>query len=519
MKSTLQSLQESISNAVDMIDHCQLVSDDLLLQQSTKYSTNSFDFTNANSLLDKCEQVTNSYKKTKPVIRVIHHLACSGGTQISKIISAMPNVYLLDDIHPFIKFRKHHSNSDVYGSALNAKVPSIMELGEELFVSSIRKVYELVKTIGSELVIKDNSFFDYLYNDSIHHKSIFNLLKEEFNIVSIVLYRDSIDSYASLANENFYGGIQFNFEEYCKRVKFFLQDYDSSQIFRYEDLNGAENKTTRLIMQSLDIEYNELYEFITTELSFHQFDKWQASDNDGYNTNLKTAPNLNEITKSETFFSLQKFTKPKKRELILIASMPRSGSTWVFNCVREIYKSQKLKFYSCWIEDYEPSNSSPIHIVKVHNPEHRLSSQADIIISTRRDIRNVCVSLIRMEWIANTDLDILNQCSFLVNSLQPFWNSKSKLEIEYEDILSKNEAVVKDVYNTLGIKTETKKIEKIAKYLETLSAPVLKYDRETQLHPNHRAVIKTHHQDIIPTNLARIINEKYLDWLEKYNYL
>jgi hypothetical protein len=101
MKTTFQSLQESISNAVDMIDQSQLVSDDLLLQQSTKYSTNSLDFTNANSLLDKCEQVTNSYKKPKPVIRVIHHLACSGGTLISKCISAMPNVYLLSEAHPF----------------------------------------------------------------------------------------------------------------------------------------------------------------------------------------------------------------------------------------------------------------------------------------------------------------------------------------------------------------------------------------------------------------------------------
>jgi hypothetical protein len=512
MPSNFELFKKQIDDAVGLIDTAIFIECDDINMLSTL--ENMLD---TQSLLTRCESICDKYDQQKPTIRIIHHLACSGGAQISKIITAMPNVYLLDDIHPFIKFGKHNSNSDVYGSALNAKVPSIMELGEELFVSSIRKVYEHVKKIGSELVIKDNSFFDYLYNDSIHHKSIFNLLKKEFNIVSIVLYRDSIDSYASLANENFYGGIQLNFEEYCKRVKFFLQDYDSSKIFRYEDLNGAENKTTRLIMQSLDIEYNDLYEFITTELSFHQFDKWQESDNDGYNTNLKTAPNLNEISKSETFFSLQKFTKPKKRKLILIASMPRSGSTWVFNCVREIYKSQKLKFYSCWIEDYEPSNSSPIHIVKVHNAEHRLSSQADIIISTKRDVRNVCVSLIRMGWLSNETVSIFKELDFLINSLYPFWKAKSSLEIEYENISKNSKKVIKDIFKVLRVKYNSDIGQQIVDHIENLKLPT-KYDKDTQLHPGHRSSSHTDYSQEFSDYLCREIDAKYAFWFSENNY-
>ena len=42
----------------------------------------------------------------KPLLRTIHHLACTGGTVISKCLAAMPDVALISEVNPFRAPRK-----------------------------------------------------------------------------------------------------------------------------------------------------------------------------------------------------------------------------------------------------------------------------------------------------------------------------------------------------------------------------------------------------------------------------
>ncbi len=313
--------------------------------------------------------------------------------------------------------------------------------------------------------------------------------------------------------------IQLSFDEFCKRTKTFLTDYKNAKLIRYEELNGDPEGTVKEISQYLNLNFNDAFELMARGIKTPQLDNWKGTEIDCYNTKLKPVPSLKEVGGSQSYFDIQKLIKLKEKKLILVASMPRSGSTWLFNCIREIYKIEEVDFYSCWVEDYEPDNPSLIHIVKVHNPEHRLSSQADIIISTRRDIRDVSCSLIRMGWLTDTEESILKQCSFIVDSLHPFWNKKAKLEIEYEDLLNNSEEVIKDVCNIIGVRPKIKDIEEISRYLKKLPSATQEFNKETQLHPQHRSEVVTSYKKMISDDIVKIINEQQSDWLSKYNYL
>jgi hypothetical protein len=268
MKTTLQSLQESISNAVDMIDQSQLVSDDLLLQQSTKYSTNSLDFTNANSLLDKCEQVNTGYKKTKPDIRVVHHLACSGGTLISKCISAMPNVYLLSEAHPFSDLHLGLGNpkflpSDISALSRHADIPHQQELARKIFLESIKIADNHLTNMGSYLVIRDHTHSDYSTGDKEPACSaIVNVLQSHYNVSSLLTIRDPIDSYAALVKNKWLHFSPPSFDEYCRRYNVMLNHFEDDNIVRFEDFVADPRGKMQKICEFLLIPYSELFEDI-----------------------------------------------------------------------------------------------------------------------------------------------------------------------------------------------------------------------------------------------------------------
>jgi hypothetical protein len=268
MKTTLQSLQESISNAVDMIDQSQLVSDDLLLQQSTKYSTNSLDFTNANSLLDKCEQVNKGYKKTKPDIRVVHHLACSGGTLISKCISAMPNVYLLSEAHPFSELHLGAGNpkflpSDISSLSRHAEIPNQQELARKIFLESIKIADNHLTNMGSYLVIRDHTHSDYSTgNKESSYSAIVNVLQSNYNVISLLTIRDPIDSYAALVKNKWLHFSPPTFDEYCRRFNVMLNHFEDVNIVRFEDFVADPKKKMQKICEFLSIPYSELFEDI-----------------------------------------------------------------------------------------------------------------------------------------------------------------------------------------------------------------------------------------------------------------
>lgn len=200
-------------------------------------------------------------ERLKPKLRVIRHMACSGGSLISKCIDAMPNVYLMSEVHPLA--RKHlggggqkFTPSDVITCAYYAGIPNIEKLAEEIFASSIKVVIKALDSYGSHLVLREHSHTDFcIGSQALNSNSVTRLLSEEYNVLSLITLRNPIDSYISLKKNRW---VQFepeNFDEYCKRILQFLDTYQKSKIIYYENFVKSPKKTMKTICKVIQIPY------------------------------------------------------------------------------------------------------------------------------------------------------------------------------------------------------------------------------------------------------------------------
>lgn len=115
------------------------------------------------SLLERCQNVVSGKKNEKPVLRVIHHLACSGGTIFSKYIVAMPNVFLLSEALPNTPLVNAgspiYSPTDIPSLDKFAKISGVDELNKKFFVKSITMAEKHVVRQGGKMVVRYHSHY------------------------------------------------------------------------------------------------------------------------------------------------------------------------------------------------------------------------------------------------------------------------------------------------------------------------------------------------------------------------
>lgn len=218
----------------------------------------------AQSLLDRCEQIVAN-TNVKPQLRIIHHLACSGGTLVSKCLAALPNIYLLSELHPTTTLHQGGGKpkflpADVTTQARYANVPHIDELAWQLFKSNIIQTYRHVERYSGTLIIRDHTHSDFCVGEEYSdHSTVVRALSDEFEVLRAVTLRDPIDSYISLVKNNWVHFSPGTFDEYCKRVWVFVSEYDDSQIFRYEDFVEHPKDVMVAIASLLNVTYDDSF--------------------------------------------------------------------------------------------------------------------------------------------------------------------------------------------------------------------------------------------------------------------
>ncbi|HCG5284340.1 TPA: hypothetical protein NJZ47_002254 [Vibrio parahaemolyticus] len=255
------------------------------------------------SLLNRCEEVCNSYQKNKPTLRIVHHLACSGGTLISKCISSMPNVYLLSEVHPFTDLGIDRDNpryapSDISSLAKYAKIPKQRELAGKIFRRSIDEAYQHVENIGGILVLRDHTHADFNTEEAIPSiSSTIDLLRRDYNVKSILTIRNPIDSYSSLVRNGWVHFKPQTFDEYCKRFFILLGQFKQNQVFKYEDFVDCPQQQMKLMSQALELPFDEQFEDI--------FGVFKITGDSGMSSDKisprKSLSGLNDILDNEVF--------------------------------------------------------------------------------------------------------------------------------------------------------------------------------------------------------------------------
>lgn len=199
----------------------------------------------------------------KPVVRIIHHLSCTGGTLFSKCLAAQPSVVLLNEVDPFSKILLDKGDKPKFDprdliSLMNQEGKTFDDdFIATIFCRNIEDIVENISTTKQILILREHTHGAYLLGSEVRDPPLLDdILKKSFVVKSILTVRNPIDSYLSLQE---FGWLHFEpptFDEYCFRYLCFLDDYKEVNTFKYEDFVEDSMTNMNKICTELDIKYD-----------------------------------------------------------------------------------------------------------------------------------------------------------------------------------------------------------------------------------------------------------------------
>jgi hypothetical protein len=173
------------------------------------------------------------------------------------------------------------------------------------------------------------------------------------------------------------------------------------------------------------------------------------------------------------------------------------------------------KVYSCFVTDYDPDNSAPVHVVKCHN-RSRILLDSHYFFTTKRDPRDIAASAIRRNLIE--EKDAIKYLKRVIFKEYERWKPYSNLEIQYEDLIGNKDIYVRRIAKILKVKV---KPGTIRKRIESLPIPKGKNrDPVTLLHSNHitDGKLGSYKRTLSPTTQTKICAVFY-NWMKRHGYL
>jgi hypothetical protein len=224
----------------------------------------------------------------------------------------MLDTIILSEVHPYRLIERFDPFDPVQTLLLHNKFNNLRLIKTE-FLNRIEKVLKLTDKEGYKIVLRDHTHSDYLIaNDSkqtINKMSLINVLKSNYDTLSILTIRNPVDTYLSLT-KNKWNTSNLSFENYCERFLQMCKTYEkiNCKIIRYEDFCNNPNETMKLICKILKLDFNKDF--------LNSFYLVKTTGNSGRGRNYKKIKNLkkkhiskkfiNEITNSKSFAIINK---------------------------------------------------------------------------------------------------------------------------------------------------------------------------------------------------------------------
>ena len=206
-------------------------------------------------------------------IRIIHNLPRTGGTIISKSVSAKKNIILLSEIHPEgIEIRKRMGVQPDWGDPLyqfqSWYNPFKVEEYDKIkssnidFLSKIKLINNKVKNENKKLIIRDWSFIDFLgkpYVEPKEKNSLYEILSNDFEIKNIYLLRDPIEMFISCNTKLSFFTKNYTFDLFLKGYNAYLDNIKGNKFIKFEKFIHNTSENLKKISEILDFEYDEDY--------------------------------------------------------------------------------------------------------------------------------------------------------------------------------------------------------------------------------------------------------------------
>ncbi|MDR7125932.1 sulfotransferase [Pseudotabrizicola sp. 4114] len=214
------------------------------------------------SLLERCRQMTeDTARRGPPPVRLVHHLACTGGTLISRCLAALPNVRLLSEVDPLSQINEKvmFVPTDIVRLSRKASRPVSSEVETQIFRAGLEVVRQDCRNLGLDLVLRDHSHgaFDFgSYRPD--RPTLREMLQDHMPLRSLVTVRHPLDSFLSLVkmgwDKHF---VPATLDEYARRYHLFLDRHDAFDMLRYEDFLEDPRAHLRQACATLDLTYSD----------------------------------------------------------------------------------------------------------------------------------------------------------------------------------------------------------------------------------------------------------------------
>ena len=213
----------------------------------------------------------------------IHHVAGSGGSIVSKAISAATNSILVSEINPFAPIRNENikpffdPTSILWHLTYNSKEISYRNK-LKYFLFQMEVAIDHAKNLSMNLIFRDHthSTFNFLEKDFFFNKKkvdslfiesvryFYELRNSQINFpraIPILSIRHPLDNFLSARKNNwlqYYCGLNNDIDNYCKsllKLQTYMQVKENAEIIRYEDLCIDMDKTLSNIFNKIEVDF------------------------------------------------------------------------------------------------------------------------------------------------------------------------------------------------------------------------------------------------------------------------
>ena len=261
----LSSILDLYQNKKELDELSQLIEEAISLEDRKAASKNEniekSSLINAKERNQIIKELSQIYEK--PVIRSIHHFACTGGTLISKCLASMPNIALISEVNPMNRHDSQFTPTNPLLLLERSLRTFTTEEKLDIFKEQVAKAMLLCQKEDHDLILRDHSHTDFCVGNEVSDTyAIKDFLSEDYQLIYVLTVRHPLDSYLSLVSNGWEHFCPKGIHEYSRRYLAFIDKYSPSEIIRYEDFCENPPEVMKRICGILRIGYDK--DFLNT---------------------------------------------------------------------------------------------------------------------------------------------------------------------------------------------------------------------------------------------------------------
>jgi hypothetical protein len=205
----------------------------------------------------------------KPPLRLIHHLARSGGTILCKCLGSMSDVVLLSEVNPAavaagVPLEPLFQAAFWFRLFKLRDVEAMARTGMS-FVDRIAVIAERCAARGDILVLRDWTFVDFLGKPYVDQPSyrlgLAECLRDRFELRQVATVRHPLDQWLSWQNfrREHHWQHPFTFDEFIRACRRFAEQAVAMRWYRYEDFARDRDRVLTAICGDLQIPFDPRY--------------------------------------------------------------------------------------------------------------------------------------------------------------------------------------------------------------------------------------------------------------------